>query len=627
MTDTIEIGGTSVTPEGMEKYDPTTSLKIHGPPGSGKTMNATARVALLLEEYDYDLNDVAWITYRRSLAMDTLRRLADADVIEAKQLQNPETGKTKYIGTAHAVANRAVGGVGEMVGKKDKIRFCKTHNLQYTKRMPWETPTGKRVFDVFTYARKNGLDPTDPDDLRLIPTYQELIEEWNGSVPKLYEDWQQFKQDQDKYMFWEQLAAPLKNDVKLSRDVLVVDEYHDAYPLMADLAEYWAKHSEIVIVAGDPHQTINAFDGASPEYYERLDLPEIQLPIAWERPPAEHWEVAKNVLSTAHEPPEMDIRNRGGFQVTSAPKFKMEADEWIIPGVNESHTPAWVVKKHGTDTMFLTRTTHQLDAVARHLEAAGVLFETPRSSDVDGWGSQGDSINKRVDLYNALQKIRLLAPEAFDSSPNGLGEYGADKELRDPDDIILEAEEAAILVDHANSKFLKESRADVTEKAESWLVAEEQMTALELDELVSAEFWGTYTQSSRSLSYLIKSGPATNTRLGKRDMEALKNALFNHKYPVDAPEVKAYTIHASKGNQAETVCLYDGITKRTKDSMRRSPQAQRNEYRTWYVALTRSTKNMYVLRDAFDFVDRFLPKYILKMAKRGAEKADKEGIA
>lgn len=627
MSDTIEIGDTRVTPTGIEQYDPTESLKLHGPPGSGKTMNATARVALLLEDHGYDLNDVAWITYRRSLAMDTLRRLVAADVIDGSQLQNPKDGKTKYIGTAHAVANRAVDGVGDMVTEGDKVAFCKTHNLQYQKQRPWDKPVGQLVFRVFTYAKKNNLDPTDPDDLQMVPTYRDLQEEWAGSVPKLYRDWRDFLAQRDKRMFWEQLEAPLENNVTLDRDILVVDEYHDAYPLMADLAEYWAKNSEIVIVAGDPHQTINAFDGASPEYYERLDLPEVQLPTAWERPPYEHWEVAKDVLQKAHEPPEMDIRNQGGFQVSYAPTFNMEADEWIIPDVDEPQTPAWFVNKHGTDTMFLARTTHMLDAVARHLEAGGVLFETPRTSDVDGWTATGDGVNKRVDLYNALQKLRRLAPDAFEDTPDGLGQYGADQNLADPDKVLLEPEEAAVLMDHANSKYLDVTRNAMTGEAESWVVAEEQQTALDLNEYVKPTFWGTYTNSSKSVGYLNKTGAATDTRLVDRDIDALKNALFNHKYTVEEPEVRAYTIHASKGNQASNVVLYDGITKRTKESMRRSPQSKRNEYRTWYVALTRSTNNLFVLRGAFDFADRFLPKYVLEKAKEGRKKASMEGAA
>ena len=618
---TIRIGGTDVQPHGIDKYDATTSLKLHGPPGSGKTMNATARVALLLRDHGFDLNDVAWITYRRSLAMDTLKRLAAAGVIDGSQLQTPKQGKTKYIGTAHAVANRAVDGVGEMVDVGDKIAFSKAHNMQFKKNQPWDRPVGQMVFRVFAYARKNKLDPTDPEDLQMIPYYKELMKDWTGSVPALYEDWQEYKTDTNKHMFWEQLAAPLERDVTLKRDVLVVDEYHDAYPLMAELAEYWAKHSDIVIVAGDPHQTINAFDGANPRFYERLDLPEVQLPTAWERPPHSHWEVAKNVLQNAHTPPDMDIRNKGGFQVSYSPTFRMEAEEWDIPDVDEPQSPVWYINNYGTDTMFLTRTTHMLDGVARHLEKGGVLYETPRSSDVDGWATAGEGVNKRVDIYNALQKIRRLGPDAFEDSPDGLANFGAETDMPDPDKVILEAEEAAMLLDHAKASYLTETRKQTTDTLESWLVSEEQVTALELNEFVTAEFWGTYTQTSRATGYLNSSGPATDTGFDKRDINALHNALYHNKHPVETPEVRVYTIHAAKGNQAENVVLYDGITERTKESMKRSPQANRNEYRTWYVALTRSTDKLFVLREAFEFADRFLPKHILSMAKEGRKKA------
>lgn len=628
MARSIEIGGTEVEPAGIDEYDETESVKLFGPPGSGKTTNATARVALLLRDHDYTINDVTWLTYRKSLAMDTLRRLADAGVVTESQLTNPTEGATRYIGTAHAVANRAVSGAGEPIDWRDKLRFCQSVNVKFKKSRPWEQTPGEQLFRVFTYARKNLLDPTDHDDLRKIPVYHDLQEGWTGSVPALYEDWLQYKDENNKIGFWEMLAAPLREQVTPDKSILVVDEYHDAYPLLAKLAEYWAGDAEIVMVPGDPHQVVNNYDGADPAFYHRLPYPEIELPTAWERPPFEHWYVARSVLANAHTPPEMDIRNRGTFEVVRSPPFQRDAEEWHVPDPPEKYGPAWFVNEHGKNTMLLARTTFQLDGLARALERAGILFETPSSSDVPGWQAPAnDDMSDRVALYNALQKLTHLSPDAFDSGGTGLGEY-TDTNAANPEKIRLEAKEAAILVDHAESRYLDVTRAEMTSRAESWLNAEEAITAATLDEYVTTEFWGTYTQSSRSTGYLIKTGKATNSRFGERGIQAVQNALRANKYPVEGGlDTKLYTIHASKGNQAETVAIWDGITSRTSEQIRRSEAERDNEYRTWYVALTRSTKRLYVLKGGFEFTSDFLPRgrELLELAARGYEAGENRG--
>jgi len=620
MSNTIEIGDVTVEPAGIEAHPATESVKLFGPPGSGKTTNATARVAMLLRDHGYDINDVTWLTYRKSLAMDTLHRLVDAGVVDNNQLTDPTNGATRYIGTAHAVANRTVSGAGEAIETSDKYRFASEVNIRYKQSEPWEQTPGEQLFRVFGYARKNLLDPTDRGDLRQIPAYNSLKENWNGSVPQLYQDWLDYKGRNDKIMFWEMLAAPLEQNVTPNRPILVIDEYHDAYPLLARLAEYWAEQAEIVIVPGDPHQVVNTYDGADPEFYHRLDYPEVDLPTAWERPPHEHWAVAKSVLSEAHTPPEMDIRNHGQFGVQRSPQFRREADEWRVPAPEKKHSPPWFIEEHGQDVMFLTRTTYQLDALARSLERAGVLFATPSSSDVPGWQAPAnDDMSDRVAMYNALQKIRRLSPTAFDSSRHGLDQYD-DAESADPTRVVLEPKEAAILLDHAQSKHLDKSRSNITEKASSWLTAEEPVSADYLDMQVTQSFWGVYTDGTAAAKALNKTGKATSSSFDGRDFDALQHALQANRYPVEGePETKLYTIHASKGNQAQTVVLYDGITSRIKESMKRQESEYRNEWRTWYVALTRSTQTLYVLKGGFDFTSPFLPRgaKLMDLAKRG----------
>jgi DNA helicase-2/ATP-dependent DNA helicase PcrA len=71
---------------------------------------------------------------------------------------------------------------------------------------------------------------------------------------------------------------------------------------------------------------------------------------------------------------------------------------------------------------------------------------------------------------------------------------------------------------------------------------------------------------------------------------------------------RVYTIHASKGAEAETVVVYDGVTTRIKKEMLTNETAKRNEHRVWYVALTRASKNLIIARGAFDSSEPFIPE-------------------
>jgi DNA helicase-2/ATP-dependent DNA helicase PcrA len=92
-------------------------------------------------------------------------------------------------------------------------------------------------------------------------------------------------------------------------------------------------------------------------------------------------------------------------------------------------------------------------------------------------------------------------------------------------------------------------------------------------------------------------------------------AINNYgKFVSNADELptQVLTIHASKGQESEQVVLYDGITRTVAQSMRDNAEACRNEYRTWYVALTRAKERLHLMRGAFDWTGEFLPAGLLE---------------
>lgn len=610
----LDLGAIEIT--GVDEYPADSSVKLNGPPGTGKTTESAARVATLLEEYGYELSDVLWATYRRSLAMETLERLADWDVIPQSELSDPSDGPTRHISTMHAVASRMVGGVGEPVNYGDKKRYCEKRNLRYHKNSAWDQPPGRLLFDVFTYAANNLLDLRDPRDCDQIPMVEDLRDKYRGDLGRAWEAWQDYKAQNEKIDFYEQLKAPLQRNVTPNQDIVVIDEYHDATPLMAKLAESWIESAEIAIVAGDPLQVVNTYAGARPQFYKRVDLPEIQLPKAWKRPPQQHWAAATSLLKNAHEPPEVEIANNGSIHVGESPGFSHSDGEWHVPSVNEARSPGWVIDEYGTDTMFLARTQKQASGVARALEKAGVLFETQSSMDIDGWGARED-VAERTALYNALQRIQGVEGEL--RSGGGLSRYdnSGDKTL---DDVKLRHQEAAALIDHASAKHLAGSRDDVTEFANEIQNSETVVDGPDIAEYTKAEFWDVYSRGAGAVRHLNKSSYRNGGEtLTDRDRGALQAAIEANDGPVKTVDTLVYTIHASKGSEAKNVVLYDGVTNRIRAAMQESERERKNEWRTWYVAFTRSRANLFVLKDGFEWTKPFLPGNLLISAREAED--------
>jgi len=61
------------------------------------------------------------------------------------------------------------------------------------------------------------------------------------------------------------------------------------------------------------------------------------------------------------------------------------------------------------------------------------------------------------------------------------------------------------------------------------------------------------------------------------------------------PRVKLSTIHSAKGGEAENVLLILDNTKKIRDSIEKSQDKQDEEHRVWYVGVTRTKQNLYIM--------------------------------
>jgi DNA helicase-2/ATP-dependent DNA helicase PcrA len=604
------------------------SCRLYGPPGAGKSTQSAFRAGTLAIEEDLQPSDMTIVTYRKALAGVVRDRLIDWGVFEAPDV-DPEKADSanpfQYWCTIHAAAARATGFLSDLDAEDDdlagmadgraKRQFCNELDINYLPPRPWLETRWTVFYDLYTYAKNNLLDvgewskieDTGLSPLRSDPAADRRLdafrEEWGTatSFEEIVREWEAFKREHDVYDFYELLEAAAVGGTPPTR-LVVIDEYHDATPLMAAVSERWVEAADTAIVAGDPDQVVNGYAGASPRFFEQIGerverkLPVVQLDRSW-RCPDEHFEAAARILRQERSPPALTTAGPGQLLRHPAPELRHDGDEWRLPDPSTDGGPVSLWQEYGTDLMYLTRTRKQADGVASALDEEGIVYVS--QDDIGGdW-------EHRLTLLRALDTLQGVRPEETTASTR-IDEYGGASEntAKAPENYALTVEEARALFKHTHGRYLAADRDEVAEFLQEVEYGDGpgDVPLDALTEYVTDKWWLRYGAGSGSVSEL--------TRLDDRDREAMRAAWTRYAppYTIDLAEgTRVLTIHASKGAEATDVVVYDGITGRISRDLDERADARENEARTWYVALTRASKRLHVIRNVFDWTDPYLP--------------------
>lgn len=618
------------------------SCRLYGPPGTGKSTQSAFRAGTLAIEEGLRPSDMTVVTYRKALAGVVRNRLIDWGVFETPDV-DPEKADSanpfQYWCTIHAAAARATGFLSDlndqdedlagMVGGKAKRRFCSELGIKFLPPRPWLETKWTVFYDLYTYAKNNLLDVgewTHIDTSGLSPLRSDhgaerrldaFRDEWGtaASFEKVVEKWEEFKRENDVHDFYELLEAAAVGGTPPTR-LVVIDEYHDATPLMAAVSERWVEAAETAIVAGDPDQVVNGYAGASPRFFEEIgdrverDLPVVQLDRSW-RCPDEHYQAAARVLRQERAVPSLTTAGPGQLLRHSSPELRHDGDEWRLPDPDTDAGPVSLWREYGTDLMYLTRTQKQADGVAAALDEEGIVYVS--QDDVGGdW-------ELRLTLMRALDTLEGVRPEEATTSTR-IGDYGGASSpgTKTPGNYAFDVEEARALFRHTHGRYLSAGRDEIEEFLQQVEYDDggDDVPLDTLSEYVTDKWWLRYGAGRSSISELI--------RLDDRDRESMRAAWVRYETPYTlalAGGTRVLTIHASKGAEATDVVVYDGITGRISRDLEERADARENEARTWYVALTRASKRLHVIRGAYDWTDPYLPTDLEPRAAKAALEA------
>ena len=85
-------------------------------------------------------------------------------------------------------------------------------------------------------------------------------------------------------------------------------------------------------------------------------------------------------------------------------------------------------------------------------------------------------------------------------------------------------------------------------------------------------------------------------KLSDSQITYMQLLLLNGEDPTKEARIKVSTIHGAKGGEATNVVLFLNHTSNTLKGAKKSAAKQDEEYRVWYVGITRSMKNLYLIK-------------------------------
>jgi DNA helicase-2/ATP-dependent DNA helicase PcrA len=76
----------------------------------------------------------------------------------------------------------------------------------------------------------------------------------------------------------------------------------------------------------------------------------------------------------------------------------------------------------------------------------------------------------------------------------------------------------------------------------------------------------------------------------------MRAMLDNGEDILKEPRIKVSTIHGAKGGEAHNVILYLNQTANTIKGAKKSQEKQDEEFRVWYVGITRTIENLFLIK-------------------------------
>jgi superfamily I DNA/RNA helicase len=353
-------------------------------------------------------------------------------------------------------------------------------------------------------------------------------------LQKVADDLEEFKKKKNIIEFNDCLEHAAQENFIPDVRMILIDEAQDLNPLMTSMIDNFRGHIEYIGLAGDPFQSLYPFYGATSDYL--TDFPNEFTLGETRRLHEEHYDIAKRIIlgNTGYVPPEVKTKGKGGKVFYVTPE---EAAERTFQHVKDN------------GVFHLCRTNYLCSQVAHNLAEKGIPY----------FGSLGWR-KETVHLFNGLNKV----------AEGKALHYSELKSLQKNTRMF--------------STHVKLYQIEKIEKESKTKEGTKNYRVLMTDAIWNLKAAGAYT--------LVNDDNKGN--IMKAQIKGLLNKGFKRISLSDAARVRVMTIHAGKGLEAETVFLYTEIPDTVSKGLKREKTAT-EEACVWYVGVSRSLKNLYVV--------------------------------
>jgi DNA helicase-2/ATP-dependent DNA helicase PcrA len=514
---------------------PEITKKFWGSPGTGKTTTLLNYLEPLTQTYG--LERICFATYSNQMSKDFIFRLRKKLDMGAEDPKKPDE-RLRYFSTLHGVCKRLL---EELYGKFQvaddtyKEQFCKENGIGFEK----DTQTGKQLGNRF-FATKTWLTNTMKG--------AEECRRWKGNEPlspDIYKNlllkWDTWKKEKGFIDFDDMLIRVYKEGIYPPTKVLILDEFQDLSPIQYAIYALWRDNSEIVLIAGDPNQSIYSFQGASPDFFINEPFEEEVLDES-HRLGVNGWAFAKTLLQQNGLPVPQNVKSVTG--VNDVIKKIRPQDFFDLYDSND-------------ETLVLGQANYMIREVIHNIRASGIPFKTKKG--LGGWG------DKMVAIYNVLLLLKKQS-----------GYVGS--------------HEAKLFLDNIYKRHIRQdlSKKNVVDIDMPFQVSYSDfisyLNPLRLENLITYPIdFGVFKAGCFS-----KPGGGEGKSLASRDIIEMAYVKEDADF-IRGLKLYVGTIHSRKGGEGDTVFLMDEVTQAAYEGDRKELA------RVFFVGTTRHKKALFIM--------------------------------
>jgi ATP-dependent DNA helicase UvrD/PcrA len=538
-----------------------TIFKVYGPPGTGKTTYLLSKVQEELA-HGIEPEQIIYTSFTRAAAIEARDR-----ALGKFTSYNPD--QFLWFSTIHSICFRKLGLKRENIFAGPRLREFSKQFPMYgfsadgtaTDMNNMELPSGQNLlttgdyFEFFISWYRNMMMGFDEAFMQFrsanVSNMPPGVIFTRERVIQYIKRRNEYKTSAGLFDFVDMIEMALSNQIYPSSNikVMIVDEFQDQTPLLANLTLMWAQQAERFYLAGDPYQAIYQFAGADPSIFIGVKSDQdVVLKQSYRCGQVVH-DLSRRVVS----------RLKSRYKDDD---FNPTPHEGIIQRTWPIQVKWKDIIQSGEQVFYLHRTNYLVSLAYDELIQMGIPFTTVRGIPSP---LQSSLVRAIIPLYKLLDGKHISATEL----------------QRITDHIPSRSEEKGM---HQIQYLTHGSKTDIKKLADS--SPTRNFTAHDLPKLgFTPDFMAKFNRDTM-LSLLKITDD--NRRYFMTMIRHFGTDILDME-----PNLRVGTIHSVKGREADHVIINTNLTKKTSDALLADPDP---EHRLFYVGITRARDNITIIQ-------------------------------